>query len=87
MQTDALQLQGSDNAGVLAAKAALDNAQLNLSYRRVMAEKAGMVTNLGLPPGNGRHLTRHAPVWRRVFRTSLETRLRSDLAFTGCARS
>jgi multidrug resistance efflux pump len=27
----ALQLQGSDNAGVLAAKAALDNAQLNLS--------------------------------------------------------
>ena len=47
-----LQLQGSDNAGVLAAKAALDNAQLNLSYTRVMAEKAGMVTNLNLPPGN-----------------------------------
>src|SRR6202048_3460799 len=47
-----LQLQGSDNAGVLAAKAALDNAQLNLSYTRVMAEKAGMVTNLDLPPGN-----------------------------------
>jgi multidrug resistance efflux pump len=47
-----LQLQGSDNAGVLAAKAALDNAQLNLSYTRVMAEKSGMVTNLDLPPGN-----------------------------------
>jgi multidrug resistance efflux pump len=47
-----LQLQGSDNAGVLAAKAALDNAQLNLRYTRVMAEKAGMVTNLNLPPGN-----------------------------------
>jgi len=47
-----LQLQGSDNAGVLAAKAALNNAQLNLSYTRVMAEKAGMVTNLDLPPGN-----------------------------------
>src|SRR5260221_6412360 len=47
-----LQLQGSENAGVLAAKAALDNAQLNLSYTRVMAEKAGMVTNLDLPPGN-----------------------------------
>jgi membrane fusion protein, multidrug efflux system len=36
----------------LAAKAALDNAQLNLSYTRVMAEKAAMVTNLDLPPGN-----------------------------------
>jgi membrane fusion protein, multidrug efflux system len=47
-----LQLQGSDNAGVLAAKAALDNAKLNLSYTRVLAEKAGMVTNLELPPGN-----------------------------------
>jgi multidrug resistance efflux pump len=47
-----LQLQGSDNAGVLAAKAALDNAQLNLSYTRVIAEKGGMVTNLNLPPGN-----------------------------------
>ena len=47
-----LQLQGSDNAGVLAAKAALNNAQLNLSYTRVMAEKAAMVTNLDLPPGN-----------------------------------
>jgi multidrug resistance efflux pump len=47
-----LQLQGSDNAGVLAAKAALDNAQLNLSDTQVMAEKAGMVTNLDLPPGN-----------------------------------
>jgi RND family efflux transporter MFP subunit len=48
----ALRFQGNDNAGVLAAKAALDNAQLNLSYTRVMAEKAGMVTNLDLPPGN-----------------------------------
>jgi RND family efflux transporter MFP subunit len=47
-----LQLQGSDNASVLAAKASLDDAQLNLSYTRVMAEKAGMVTNLNLPPGN-----------------------------------
>jgi multidrug resistance efflux pump len=47
-----LQLQGSDNAGVLTAKAALDNAQLNLSYTRVIAEKTGMVTNLNLPPGN-----------------------------------
>jgi membrane fusion protein (multidrug efflux system) len=37
-----LQLQGSDNASVLAAKAALDNAQLNLRYTRVMAEKAAM---------------------------------------------
>ncbi|HYZ74485.1 MAG TPA: HlyD family secretion protein [Chthoniobacterales bacterium] len=47
-----LQLQGRDNAGVLAAKAALDNAQLNLSYTRVIAEKGGMVTNLNLPAGN-----------------------------------
>ena len=47
-----LQLQGSDNAGVLTAKAALDNAQLNLSYTQVIAEKTGMVTNLNLPPGN-----------------------------------
>jgi multidrug resistance efflux pump len=47
-----LEIQGSDNAGVLAGKAALDNAQLNLSYTRVMAEKAAMVTNLDLPPGN-----------------------------------
>lgn len=47
-----LQLQGNDNAGVLSAKAALDDAQLNLRYTRVIAEKTGMVTNLNLPPGN-----------------------------------
>jgi RND family efflux transporter MFP subunit len=47
-----LQLQGRDNAGVLTAKAALDSAELNLSYTRIIAEKGGMVTNLNLPPGN-----------------------------------
>ena len=44
--------KAANNASVLAAKAALDNAQLNLRYTRVMGEKSGMVTNLNLPPGN-----------------------------------
>lgn len=48
----ALGTEGEQNASVLAARAALDQAELDLRHTHVTAPAAGKVANLSLRPGN-----------------------------------
>ena len=48
----ALGTEGDQNASVLAARAALDQAELDLRHTHVTAPTAGKVANLSLRPGN-----------------------------------